>query len=486
MTEQGHIGYLNAAERVLEEAKEPLHYREITRRALENGWIVTAGKTPWATMYAQLGSSLSQKKESSPFLRVRPAVFGLRRWEGEGAERIHVDQTTGGAGRTFVPHYPIYEEVRAVLPAWEGAPRTAITTMRAAIMDLTGTPQSQVDWSEPDTWIDTRLAGEPRDWARRTWERSGKRVNPRHTTGHWALITHYQLLEVDVEGRLTLSERGKSFLDEEYGVLAQEIDESQGLLKILTTVAEASPASRADLFEPWREHLTAEGRVRADSVIKASLWARLRNLIHRGLVERTGRSYAVTQPGLDYLRRVGDGDAATPEEDPDQALRQLLGDQKQRVRESIRELLAEIDPYAFEHLIRQLLEEMGYEDVEVTAASGDKGVDVLGRIELGITSVLEVVQVKRQRGNIQRPVLDALRGSLHRFEAVRGTIITTGGFSKGTREAAFERGAAPITLIDGDKLVELLLENGIGVRKKKVELWELHVEAFAQAQDESE
>jgi hypothetical protein len=36
---------------------------------------------------------------------------------------------------------------------------------------------------------------------------------------------------------------------------------------------------------------------------------------------------------------------------------------------------------------------------------------------------------------------------------VRGTIIATGSFSSSTKQAAFERGAAPITLIDGEKLL---------------------------------
>ena len=72
-----------------------------------------------------------------------------------------------------------------------------------------------------------------------------------------------------------------------------------------------------------------------------------------------------------------------------------------------------------------------------------------------------------------------LRGSLHRFDAVRGTIICTSGFSKGTRTAAFERGAAPITLIDGETLIQLLIDHGIGVSKRKLELWELDGETLS-------
>jgi restriction system protein len=107
-------------------------------------------------------------------------------------------------------------------------------------------------------------------------------------------------------------------------------------------------------------------------------------------------------------------------------------------------------------------------------------VDVVGTIELGISAVREVIQVKRHRGTISRPVLDQLRGSLHRFNAVRGTIITTGRFSKGVEVAAFETGAAPITLIDGEKLLDLLLKNEIGVNKRQVSYYEFAPEKLAQ------
>ena len=123
---------------------------------------------------------------------------------------------------------------------------------------------------------------------------------------------------------------------------------------------------------------------------------------------------------------------------------------------------------------------MNYENVEVTSPSGDGGVDVVATIELGITAVREVVQAKRHRRTIQRKDLDALRGCLHRFGAVRGTIISTAKYSRGTREAAFEPGAAPITLIDGDKLIDLLIAHNIGVQKKSVDLLELDAAAFAE------
>ena len=141
-------------------------------------------------------------------------------------------------------------------------------------------------------------------------------------------------------------------------------------------------------------------------------------------------------------------------------------------------------PYKFENLIKELLEEIGYEDVEVTSPTNDKGVDVTGTIQNGITSVKEVVQVKRLSSNVQRSVLDSLRGSLHRFDAVKGTIITLSDFSKGAKDAAFEKGAAPITLINGVKLIELLVENNIAVKKKQIETFVIDEKYFIENEEE--
>lgn len=48
--------FTDSAEKVLEKfgKKRPMHYRAITDKALELGWLVSEGKTPEASMYAQV------------------------------------------------------------------------------------------------------------------------------------------------------------------------------------------------------------------------------------------------------------------------------------------------------------------------------------------------------------------------------------------------------------------------------------------------
>jgi restriction system protein len=473
MGESNSLSFADAAAMILTEAGAPLHVAEITARALKSKLVQTAGKTPAATMEAIL--AVKAKEPGSLFVRTAPRTYGLSEWKHWAKNPIRpADEVADERVRT--PHYPTQEEIRHAIPAWAGLRRDAITGMRAAIYKQAGTVSENVDWTDPDTWIDQRLQGEARKVARRTWEKSNKTVNPRHAVGVWLLISNYELLSDANTEVLEVSPSGRDFLAHEGGETARQIDETEGVLWLLRAVVERGHAARGDLLPLWREYLQQHGRIRSDTSAKSYLWSRLRNLVGRGFVRKSGTSYEPTEAGIAYLGAPGVSAPGVVDEDG--TLHQLIRDRHESVRDQLRELLQSMDPYAFEYVIKDLLEAMGYEDVVVTARSGDKGVDVIGRIELGITSVREVVQAKRHAKNIQRSVLDALRGSLHRFEAVRGSIITTGDFARGTNTAAFESGAAPITLINGEKLIDLLIKNEIGIKKREVEIWDVDLDAF--------
>lgn len=471
------LTFKQAARRVLTKAQCPLHAHEIARRALADGLIQTTGKTPQATMEAPL--CVAVRAPNPVFVRTAPRTFALR---DPNAPLPPVptspEQPDADDRRIRIPHFPSYEELMGFLTAVVGLRASQVTGLRSTLSDLRGTPQSNVDWSDPNEWMADRLTGDALATARAIWSRSKQVVNPRHTTGVWLLARNYDLLSESGDGTLALSARGRDLLDTPTGDTVRDIDDAEGLLAVLRLVGENGPAGSAELLESWADHLHKNSRIRSDSATRSYLYQRLRNLLTRQLVRRSGQQYAITAAGLAWLGEAGDTNGTAPEADPNAELIALVQEKQDQVRDAIREILADMDPYAFEHLIHDLLVEMGYVDVEVTSPSNDKGVDVVGKIELGITSVKEVIQVKRHRRTIQRKDLDALRGCLHRFQAVRGTIITTSRFSSGTQKAAFEPGAAPITLIDGEKLVELLAKHEVGVKKRKIEVWELDESAF--------
>jgi restriction system protein len=470
----------------------PTHYQELTDQILSRGLATSSSKTPAASLNAMIAVDIKRNGNKSEFVRVRPGVFGLRALHaagtasdgkpGSASPNAPADDAEPGKDETEqrvrTPLFPTYREVRHLLKVWPGRPRKQVTGLQATLGELRGTPQNTVDWTDPDAWIPERLSGEDRDLASAIWTTSEKAVNPRHTYGHWLLSQKYGLVEEGPgpDGNLVLTDRGRDFIAHEGGEAEVFLDEQEGLAKLLALVADNGPTRAGGILDEWTEYLSRHSSFGSPSTFRDTLRRRLNNLLDRGLVSRKSTMYSVTDAGLAYLQRVGTEEALGGDEQ--QELWTLAKKQEASVRESMRELLLDMDAFAFEHLVKRLLEEMDYQNVEVTTRSGDGGVDVIAEIELGITSVREVVQAKRHRRTIQRKDLDALRGSLYRFNAVRGTIISTSRFSKGTEEAAFAGGAAPITLIDGDKLIDLLIEHGIGVRKRTLEVLAVDPDAF--------
>lgn len=359
--------------------------------------------------------------------------------------------------------------------------------MRDSIRANAGTPQETQDWTQPDEWIPAILSGDEQALALHLHHGSEALINPRHLVGIWLFCSQHQLLEAGPNQIFHITETGQSFVDEPEGPKAQRIDYSEGLLNLLLVVSEYGPGKRADFLPSFSEFMRTYSNYQSPNAIATAWYGRIRNLVERGLVARSGITYEITQNGLAYLERVGsllEQSGREPVTGPQTKIRRLLRVQQEDVRKRIHHTLVEMDPFLVEVLVQRLLQAMEYENVKVTSRSHDGGIDVVADIEVGITPVREVVQVKRRRSNIPRRVLDEVRGSLHRFDATRGTIITTGGFSRGAKDAAFERGAAPITLIDGERLIDLLIEYEIGVRRRTVQLIEFEPADFTDIEAE--
>ncbi len=95
---------LDAARQVLTQEGGPLHYKEITRRALKLGSWHPSGKTPEATLNAQISSSIKKHGGRSPFRRVSPGVFTLKGGKSPTAKLADPASTPKGRkqrGETF-------------------------------------------------------------------------------------------------------------------------------------------------------------------------------------------------------------------------------------------------------------------------------------------------------------------------------------------------------------------------------------------------
>jgi restriction system protein len=277
----------------------------------------------------------------------------------------------------------------------------------------------------------------------------------------------------DASDLYAVTPRGRAFLEGKAHVIA-ELDRIEGLDEVLSILSSKTRAMRGDLLPEWGAFLKENSKFGTVATIKDTLRRRIVNLVERGFIDRVGNSYAISVRGREYLATLG----ADSPRDTKREVNRAIGEYNQAQRILFRERLATVAPARFERIVRDLLEAMGYEDVQVTRQSGDKGVDVVGTVQFGITTVTEVVQAKRHKGSINRPVLDQLRGALPYHKAIRGTIITLGSFTRGCTEAAVYTGAAPITLIDGERLIDLLVEHEVGVSKRPTPLIEIDESYF--------
>ncbi len=155
-----------------------------------------------------------------------------------------------------------------------------------------------------------------------------------------------------------------------------------------------------------------------------------------------------------------------------------------KVRSELLLRLTKIHPRAFEVLIGQLLARIGFEDVTVTKYSGDEGVDLEANLTVGgVTNVKTVVQAKRWKKNVTGRTVRELRGTLTSDQ--KGLIVTTASFTKDAKKEASAEGKTSISLIDGEKLVDLLVQQELGVSKKMAEYLELDIKRLDELEAET-
>ena len=338
---------------------------EVRQPESSAGAVQSGSATPAATLNATIAVDIKRKGQDSDFVRIRPGVFGLRRLHEPGAQVVAVpaspdeeavDSASEDANLCVrVPYYPLYSEERHLLRVWPGRSRKQVTGLRATIIALRGTRQSVVDWTDPTTWIPERLEGGDLDLAQAIWKRSRGAVNPRHTYGHWLLAQRYGLLRADDNDALQLTKPGRNFLEHPGGEVESGIDEAEGLIKLLSIVADNGPARAGGLVDKWGDYLSRRSRWSTESSTKDTMRRRLSNLLERCLVERKGNLYSATPEGLAYLQKIGDEDSVSNGEHHE--FWSLVRKQENTVRESLHELLYDMDPFAFEHLIKRLMEE---------------------------------------------------------------------------------------------------------------------------------
>ena len=75
---QGTMSGLDAAHRVLTEARRPMNVREILETATQNGYCRLGGATPALTIYAAIQREIAAKGANSRFTKIERGLFAAR------------------------------------------------------------------------------------------------------------------------------------------------------------------------------------------------------------------------------------------------------------------------------------------------------------------------------------------------------------------------------------------------------------------------
>lgn len=131
----------------------------------------------------------------------------------------------------------------------------------------------------------------------------------------------------------------------------------------------------------------------------------------------------------------------------------------------LRSTVLTLSPGGFENLCKRLLTELGLMQLRTVGQAGDRGIDVEGHLRVNAVVSFRVgVQCKHYNdGNKVTPrQIREFQGALGPFD--RGIFMTTSVFTQQAEEQATSPGYKPIDLIDGERLIELLQEHGLGIK----------------------
>jgi restriction system protein len=132
---------------------------------------------------------------------------------------------------------------------------------------------------------------------------------------------------------------------------------------------------------------------------------------------------------------------------------------KDGFKEKLLVSIAKMSPKKFEAFSRALLNRMGVEFTEKgVQISNDGGIDGYGyHIDVNdFRTTRVVIQCKRYNVTpVSEPEINQFLGAMNKYQADYGVFITNGRFTNAARIAARE--GSPITLIDGNDLVRLVI-----------------------------
>lgn len=146
----------------------------------------------------------------------------------------------------------------------------------------------------------------------------------------------------------------------------------------------------------------------------------------------------------------------TEEPEEEETLDTLKEEIEGKAHEFIKDKLQQLDWEEMQELVAGILRGMGYKTM-VSPKGADRGKDIVASPDgLGLENPKIKVEVKHRTGSMGASQIRNFLGGLRPND--RGLYVSTGGFSKEAQYEA-ERANIPLTLIDLDLLVRLIIQH---------------------------
>jgi hypothetical protein len=522
--------FLEAALEILKRERKPLHYKELTEKAMERKLLTFVGRTPEVTMQTQLTSAV-KKAPGAPFVRVKPGVFGLLRYpEGapepevveaapevaeapkdkpaEGGEGRSRRRRRGGRGRrrdrrgdeprtdagpdegasSISAEMPSTEiESISTLDDADGSEEPNIGAMsaeaRAAALAETGVLEGDLDEEDAETEVkDSEDGAEEED--------KTKEINLEADGGASALETTEtdlpaQSADAEASAPGTSAESGHGGSRSgggQSGSSAGADSRDQGGRKVMTPMDAAieilkgqSPGRglhvRQIADSAVRRRLVHGEPNEAWRVLRAALASESKERLRAGVRPRIKSAGS----GLFALaRRVPDADLEKAEYVFGEARRAL----RERTLAALEQRLADLAPAAFEAIARVVLQREGFGPATfVKRVDGTIYVEALrGR---GFRPSKCLVALRPGAAAAGRRALGELRAGIRARNQDEGLLLLAGRLADDA-VAEWKQSGQQVEVVDGPALAETCVRHGIGVITANVTVDLIDADFFAE------
>jgi restriction system protein len=166
--------------------------------------------------------------------------------------------------------------------------------------------------------------------------------------------------------------------------------------------------------------------------------------------------FQINETAANEIISILQGKEQAPEEVVDEAEEESLKeDMVSRANELIKDKIMKLDWDDLQKLVAGILRAMGYKTI-ISEGGPDRGKDIEASPDgLMLTDPRILVEVKHRSGQMGAKEVRSF-GSVLRQQ--KGLYVSTGGFSKEAKYEA-ERCEKQITLIDADRIVQLIIQN---------------------------